>query len=106
MIAVGLGALVYLYNASNDNIEELYYNDTNVYPTTLRWNRHDSILAVGTSDCQIQVSRFVTRGHLVKLAIAMPSDCTSVDMGCGGEKSAAQNEVSWRKSGLSLLADH
>ena len=55
-IAVGLGTLVYLYNADNDHIEELYYNNTSVYPTSLKWNRHSSTLAVGTSDSQIQVS--------------------------------------------------
>lgn len=79
-IAVGLGTLVYLYSTGNDHIEELFYNATTVCPTSLKWNRHDSnILAVGTSDCQIQVS-ILDMVSVCRIMIMLMVICVSLDM--------------------------
>jgi len=61
ILAVGLGAGVYLWNASNGNIQELVQlkglDSTGAANcvTSLSWARHGTMLAVGTSTAEIQL---------------------------------------------------
>jgi len=61
ILAVGLGAGVYLWNASNGNIQELVQlkgvDNTGAQNcvTSLSWARHGGMLAVGTSTSEIQL---------------------------------------------------
>ena len=54
MIAIALGAIVYVFDASKGDVHQLC--DLTLDVTSLQWSKSGKYLTVGTSDAEIQVS--------------------------------------------------
>jgi len=55
ILAVGLGADVYLWNAGTGTIEQLFELDANDYVCSVAWIQEGPCLAVGTTEGNIEL---------------------------------------------------
>ncbi|XP_061510621.1 cell division cycle protein 20 homolog [Anopheles gambiae] len=111
VIAVALGASVYLWNAATGTIEMLFENEGNDHACSLSWIHEGHILAVGTSagtvelwDCENMKRLRVMNGHSARVGVLAWNSYVL----CSGSRDGTivNHDVRTRQHNIGVLQGH